>query len=102
MEKIQNFGSLKNLDVVIELPHTFTRGFHELQLGYVLPFYQLSFTKWTLKYHVPNMGRPDRVSKEDIAELYGLYVNALKHAKDDENRIMEAEGSILSFLGGPL
>ncbi|CZR57338.1 uncharacterized protein PAC_07227 [Phialocephala subalpina] len=70
--KVRKFHTLKKMDVLLQLCHTFNRGLDELQLGFILPFYELAFTRWSLKYSVPGMYQPDRVSKEDLGQLQRL------------------------------
>ncbi|KUJ22151.1 uncharacterized protein LY89DRAFT_681464 [Mollisia scopiformis] len=72
VDEVEKFVALEKLHVVLELPHTFTRGLHELQMVYSLPFHYLSFTDWGLRYTVPSMTRSKVVSDDDLLQLRRL------------------------------
>jgi hypothetical protein len=78
IQRIKEFKSLQKLNVVLSLPHTFERGLHELQLAFIRPFYELSFTNWVLLYKVPGMPRSERVSSKDVGVLHRYHLSLLK------------------------
>lgn len=77
------------MNVVLSIPHAFSKGSHDLQLTYALPFYKLSFTRWVFRYQVPEI-RTQLVPHDDLDRLYGLQNMAVKREQDEEDKLANA------------
>ncbi|KAE8451012.1 hypothetical protein EG329_005452 [Mollisiaceae sp. DMI_Dod_QoI] len=89
VNEIDKFPAVTHMDVVLSMPHTVSKGLHDLQLSYALPFYKLSFTRWVFKYQFPET-RPQLVPRDDLNRLDELQNMALKREQDGEDKLANA------------
>ncbi|KAK0122973.1 hypothetical protein ONS96_009992 [Cadophora gregata f. sp. sojae] len=69
VDYIHTFKSLHNLSIILRVPATQRMPFTMRQLYHVLPFYDLGFTDWDIKYLPDNLSVPAKVQGWAVGQL---------------------------------
>lgn len=90
-DKLKEFSALTRLEVILRTPAHTQPPISLEQLNHALPFYELPFTNWRLKWQNSYMGRPETISGWPITYLD---IERSKINRDNEKARREKENKV--------